>query len=857
MRLHPLILAIALALGSASGWAQYVLGQTLSGSVAFGPDRSITLPEGEWVVGMHFRQRLDEAWDVVILSNRLSFAPVQFLVLRVAAGNAGLRDLACDKPDPLALQNHSYNNRQVVNLQQCSRVLALGPSFDAWRETADAAGALWPGVLGNIPRPGWGAAEAAVLVQTRLGKPGERAIAIDAIVRTGLLGVASDSLRTAFQAQASGVSNVALQVWTKQLVDANADSFFAKTAASCETLEEVNRQVALQNDGGLLDISRALDFDAPKRWAGDPEGAEAQALAGWAYRNGTGVKRDERHAWDLFSRSAAQGSARGKNGLAWLYADGAGVARDEARAVALFSQLGDQGDFDSSSDLGLMVRDGRGLAPSAQKAFSLFEYAAQNGSAKGQFQLANAYRLGLGIAKDEVRSALWLTRAARQGLEEARTALALLPQDLQESANLRLVGDTVAPAAVALVSPQDPLADAKRKQDQEQMALAAKRRQEADRLFAQMQAQLQEEASAAAAKKKLEDERVAEAQRKQEQDRLAAASKRQQEEQEQMAAAKKKVEDERVAESQRKQEQARQAAELKRQQEEQEQLAAAKKKVEDERVAVELQRKQDAEAKALAAQQKKDEALAALQAAKATAPVYANRKALVIGNDNYQFVNKLVNARADARAIGKSLEGLGYQVSMQLDLDEKHMKKALRTFRESIQGGDEVLFYYAGHGTQIGATNYLLPTDIQGENEAQVKDEAIQLQRILDDMSEQKAKFTLVVVDACRDNPFKLAGRAIGGRGLAPTSAATGQMVIFSAGTGQQALDNLGPADKNPNGVFTRTFLKEIDKPGVSVDRVLRNVRSQVIALARSVGHEQTPALYDQADGDFYLKPAK
>jgi hypothetical protein len=82
-------------------------------------------------------------------------------------------------------------------------------------------------------------------------------------------------------------------------------------------------------------------------------------------------------------------------------------------------------------------------------------------------------------------------------------------------------------------------------------------------------------------------------------------------------------------------------------------------------------------------------------------------------------------------------------------------------------------------------------------------------------------------------------------------------MVIFSAGTGQQALDSLGPNDKNPNGVFTRTFLKEIEKPGISVDRVLRNVRSQVIALARSIGHEQTPALYDQADGDFYLIPPK
>ena len=106
-----------------------------------------------------------------------------------------------------------------------------------------------------------------------------------------------------------------------------------------------------------------------------------------------------------------------------------------------------------------------------------------------------------------------------------------------------------------------------------------------------------------------------------------------------------------------------------------------------------------------------------------------------------------------------------------------------------------------------------------------------------------------------RDNPFKSTGRAIGTRGMAPTTAATGQMIIFSAGSGQQALDKLGGADKDPNSVFTRTFLKEMEKPGLTVDRVLRNVRNQVVGLAKSVGHQQVPALYDQVVGDFYFKP--
>jgi hypothetical protein len=232
----------------------------------------------------------------------------------------------------------------------------------------------------------------------------------------------------------------------------------------------------------------------------------------------------------------------------------------------------------------------------------------------------------------------------------------------------------------------------------------------------------------------------------------------------------------------------------------------------------------------------------------------ANRKALVIGNDTYKSITKLLNAREDAKAIASNLIAVGYKVTLHFDLNEKEMKTALRTFSSQVQGGDEVMFFYAGHGVQLGATNYLLPIDIGGESEAQVKDEAIQLQRVLDDMTEKKAKFTLAMIDACRDNPFKSAGRNIGGRGMAPTMAATGQMVVFSAGTGQQALDRLGNNDKNKNGVFTRTFLKEMQKSGVSIDRIVKNVRNEVAELAKTIGHEQVPAIYDQVLGDFYFK---
>ena len=244
-----------------------------------------------------------------------------------------------------------------------------------------------------------------------------------------------------------------------------------------------------------------------------------------------------------------------------------------------------------------------------------------------------------------------------------------------------------------------------------------------------------------------------------------------------------------------------------------------------------------------------------IELAQASRPTLSsNRRALVIGNDSYKQITKLLNAREDAKAVAESLEQVGYLVTLKLDLTEKEMKSALRVFKSQISGGEEVVIFYAGHGVQLGSSNYLLPTDIAGENEEQIKDEAIQLQRILDDMTEKKAKLTLVMLDACRDNPFKVAGRNIGGRGLAPTTAANGQMVIFSAGTGQQALDRLGPNDKDKNGVFTRVLIKEMKNAGVSVDKLIRNVRSQVVTLAQSIGHEQVPAIYDQVVGDFYFK---
>lgn len=234
------------------------------------------------------------------------------------------------------------------------------------------------------------------------------------------------------------------------------------------------------------------------------------------------------------------------------------------------------------------------------------------------------------------------------------------------------------------------------------------------------------------------------------------------------------------------------------------------------------------------------------------------RVALVIGNDSYLRVPALVNARSDARAIAATLQKAGFDVILRTDLNDRGMREAVRLFKARLSGGTDAVFYFSGHGVQVGAANYLLPVDISPESEEQVKDDGLALQKVLDDMAEQKTRFSVAIVDACRDNPFpRVAGRSIGGgRGLAAATPATGQMVLYAAGAGQTALDRLGSDDRTPNGVFTRVLLREMQRPGVPVDRVLKNVRQEVVRLAQGVGREQVPALYDQSIGEFFFVAA-
>ncbi len=239
----------------------------------------------------------------------------------------------------------------------------------------------------------------------------------------------------------------------------------------------------------------------------------------------------------------------------------------------------------------------------------------------------------------------------------------------------------------------------------------------------------------------------------------------------------------------------------------------------------------------------------------------AKRVALVIGNDTYENVTRLQRARNDSRAMAEALAGLGFDVIKAEDVGRRAMSRAMVELEGRIGEGDTALIFFAGHGFAIDGTNFLLPVDVPAagpDEQSLVRDAAFSVAALAERLQVKGAATTILILDACRDNPFAIKGKRslAGSRGLAPmTATAEGMFVLFSAGAGQAALDRLGDTDASPNSVFTRTLLHEMTRPGASMVQIAKSTQIQVRKLAGKVGHDQTPAYYDQIIGELYLTP--
>jgi hypothetical protein len=242
------------------------------------------------------------------------------------------------------------------------------------------------------------------------------------------------------------------------------------------------------------------------------------------------------------------------------------------------------------------------------------------------------------------------------------------------------------------------------------------------------------------------------------------------------------------------------------------------------------------------------------------APAQATKRvALVIGNNDYRNVPKLQKAVNDARTMAETLRQLGFRVMVAENQTRTGFSQSLLAFDAMIEKGDTAFFFYAGHGFEIAGQNYLLPTDVPAASEGQeelVRDASVLADRIVERLQNREARTAIVVLDACRNNPFERAGtRAVaGGGGLAPmTTLPEGVFSVFSAGPRQTALDRLSDEDNNPNSVFTRTFSKELLQPGENLVQVAQHTRRIVSELADTVSHKQVPVYFDQMVDDVFL----
>ncbi len=236
------------------------------------------------------------------------------------------------------------------------------------------------------------------------------------------------------------------------------------------------------------------------------------------------------------------------------------------------------------------------------------------------------------------------------------------------------------------------------------------------------------------------------------------------------------------------------------------------------------------------------------------------RIALVIGNDDYETITSLDKAVSDAETVSARLREIGFHVVTAKNVGRRGMGRVVREFEQQIGDGDLALFFYAGHGFSISGQDYLIPVDMPqagpGE-EALVRDESFMTNDLADRFLRAGAKTAVLVLDACRNNPFEQPGtRSLAGAsGLANKPLGEGIFVLYSAGQYQTALDNMGPSDPDPNSVFTRALLDALEQPGASLVDIAKTTQIAVRNLADQVGHPQLPSYYDQILGDVYLVP--
>ena len=249
--------------------------------------------------------------------------------------------------------------------------------------------------------------------------------------------------------------------------------------------------------------------------------------------------------------------------------------------------------------------------------------------------------------------------------------------------------------------------------------------------------------------------------------------------------------------------------------------------------------------------------VASLLAARAARAAAGSRVALVIGNADYK-VGALKNPVNDAKAVATSLRSLGFEVTHRENASLREMIDAFQQFSTQSRNAEVRVVYYAGHGVQLRGRNYLLPVDTEIRAEDEMPNKSADLNEFLDRLGGIKQGINVVILDACRNNPFsgseivgpdgrRLKFRGATPAGLAPVEAPLGSMIAFSTAPGGVALDN--PQEKN--SLYTKHLLEQLQSPGLPVELLFKRVR---LAVAKETGRVQVPWESSSLTGDFCFR---
>jgi hypothetical protein len=235
--------------------------------------------------------------------------------------------------------------------------------------------------------------------------------------------------------------------------------------------------------------------------------------------------------------------------------------------------------------------------------------------------------------------------------------------------------------------------------------------------------------------------------------------------------------------------------------------------------------------------------LAFLSAAPDPALSADQKIALVIGNAAYP-ASRLRNPVNDAKAMADKLRSLGFDVVLRTDSTQRDMTRAISQFGQRLALGSVGLFYYAGHGMQVRGKNFLIPIDAEIETEGSVTSESVDVDQVLSQLG--PARLSMVILDACRNNPFERKFRSGAGGGLAQIDAPTGTMLAYATAPGKVAADGTGN-----NGIYTAALLGALDTPGLKVEDVFKQVRINVL---KASDNQQTPWESSSLTGEFYFR---